>query len=297
MENLERKNEEEDNEDFTSKIMPYEKYAEIEVEKSYSEEPYIFEVKIGDCLVTYVGVGHSNDPESGMYEKIDELFKEKQPDLVLVEGLDNFEQRKEVLYKQLEGRNKKEIIQLAGEPRYVLSRAVEFGINADSPEPKFSEEIMHLLEKGFSREAVFVFDMTRMLEQYHRKVLQGGSQDDIEDYFDRNVKTFAMDAGWEDFDWSFENYKKLYSELLGKKFDEANQEILHDFVDPVPWKGKDLAITNRVADESSLYRDAHIVKEIAEKAKTYQRILMVFGATHAIMQEPALRYLAENSRT
>lgn len=294
MENLERKNKEEDGGNFASKIMPYEEYAKIEVEKSYSEEPYIFEVEINDCLVTYVGVGHSNDPESGMYKKIDELFEKKKPDLVLVEGLDNFEKRKEVLFKQLEGKSREEIIQLVGEPRYVLSKAVEFGVNADSPEPKFSEEITHLLEKGFSREAIFVFDMTRLLEQYYRKVPQGGSYDDIENYFDRNVKAFAMDAEWQDFDWSFENYKKLYFELLGKKFDEINQETLHDFTDPVPWKGKELAITNRVANESGLYRDTHIIKEISEKTKTHQRILIVFGATHAVMQEPALRYLAEN---
>ncbi len=49
----------------------------------------------------------------------------------------------------------------------------------------------------------------------------------------------------------------------------------------------------RVVEASSLFRDRNIVIEIAKTLETHNRIFVVYGASHAVMEEPALRKLFE----
>jgi len=43
----------------------------------------------------------------------------------------------------------------------------------------------------------------------------------------------------------------------------------------------------------SLFRDRKIVGDIAEAFKTHKRVFVVYGSSHAVMQEPALKMLFE----
>jgi hypothetical protein len=46
---------------------------------------------------------------------------------------------------------------------------------------------------------------------------------------------------------------------------------------------------NRIGSASSLFRDRKIVSDILEAFKTHDRIFVIYGASHAVMQEPALK--------
>jgi hypothetical protein len=50
---------------------------------------------------------------------------------------------------------------------------------------------------------------------------------------------------------------------------------------------------NLVLREMSLVRDRYIVKQINKYWQEGKNIFIVYGASHAVMQEPAIRYMLE----
>jgi hypothetical protein len=269
-------------------IMTPEEYSQIE-----HSRPYIYDLQFGDSKLTYFGFGHSNDPEDPAYSELRERFEAVNPDLVLVEGINDLDKRQDEVKqwaKELSSITDEEIIKKHGENLYTLSLALKKGIDFDSPEPNANAEIKYLQEKGFSREEIFVFTVTRDIGQYVRTK----EKPELEEYLNPRINKFKRNSNWEGFDYSFENYKKLYNVLFGKELDLNDNKSFHHLVDPIPRKGKEMEFTNRIAQTALIYRDVHIVDQIREKLKTYKKIFVVYGATHAVMQEPALERLAEN---
>lgn len=79
--------------------------------------------------------------------------------------------------------------------------------------------------------------------------------------------------------------------------DVENDEQTLDFVDPIPWEHNknNQTVINQIARATSQYRDRFMVSEIAKALQTHKKIFVVFGASHAVMQEPALKELLASS--
>jgi hypothetical protein len=52
--------------------------------------------------------------------------------------------------------------------------------------------------------------------------------------------------------------------------------------------------TNEVSAESGRIRDEHIIERLAEGLKNHNKLFVVYGREHAVVDEPALRYMFEN---
>ena len=64
---------------------------------------------------------------------------------------------------------------------------------------------------------------------------------------------------------------------------------------PIPPEDKKLFTSiNRINQEVTHFRDCNVVRSIVDALKTHDRLFIIFGSSHAVMQEPALRYLAES---
>ena len=275
-----------------AEVMTYEEYAEV-----HHDTPYVFEIESGDKKISYFGAEHSRNPQNPMFEELEQKFLETNPDIVFVEGWNRLEEVKPGIIKGFKKASRENIIKQFGEPGFTMKLAAEAGIDLESPEPKFRDEINHLLERGFGREEIFAFYAYRQIEQYHRTP----EKPELEEYLAPFIqKEFSVAAKWKDFDYSVKHLQEIGNKIWGEKGDlndprhaeEKNNPTLSDDT-------KDRqTVVNEIARQSSRYRDECVVERIKEAIKEKDRLFIVFGATHAVMQEPALRKMfSENKKS
>jgi hypothetical protein len=187
-----------------------------------------------------------------------------------------------------------ELIDQMGESGFTLKLGLEKGADWRSPEPADEDLYNYLLSRGFSKEEVFAWDFFHILPQYNRQMNRGG----FKEYVERFTERFKQTTKWEGFDYSYEHALRLGEQILGKPIDVENTPEATDLIDPIPWEEKKdgQTVLNRVGEAASLFRDRNIVSEIADALKTHKRIFIVYGASHAAMQEPALQKLVEQKQ-
>jgi hypothetical protein len=264
--------------------MTAEEYSQIE-----HKTPYLYEIRKGDTTLFYFGAAHSRNSENTMFSEIESQFDQFHPDLVLVEGIDDIQNRKEKNQKQIQTMTVAEIIDKGGEAAFAVALAAKNNIEYDSPEPKDAAVYNFLLESGFSKEDIFAQSILLILPQYHRQDTKNG----FETYVQNFIKTFKESTNWVDFEYTYEQGMKIIEKILGKSLDVENEANPMVYVDPIAWEDrKDTqTVINKISAAIGLYRDRFMVGEIAKALKTHKKIFVVFGASHAVMQEPALREL------
>jgi len=268
-------------------VMTAEQYAEIE-----HDRPYIFEVEGGDKKITFFGAGHSWDPDNPMFEQLREKFAETKPDLVLVEGFNGLAARKQQAIEAAKKDTEEKLIGDHGESGLGIKLAVENGIDFDSPEPELKDEYDFILEQGLSKDAVFAQQFFMMIPQWQQYADKGN----FKEFADRVIEKIKRETQWEGFDYSYEHAEKLAHQFWGEGINTDDRKYYKEKTDPIPWPEKkpdEITDVNLVSRYSSLFRDRYIVGKIAEYLKTHDRIFIVYGASHAVMQEPALKKLMQ----
>ena len=275
---------EENLEAVLSSIMTAEEYAQMD-----HETPYVFDLKIGDKELHYFGSPHVSDPSSPVFTQIEAAFNKANPDIVFVEGV-SIRGDKRKFNEKLKTETREEIIDEMGESGLTLKLGVEKGIDWESPEPTDEDLYNDLLAKGFSKDEIFAWDVFRILPQYNRQMKREGFEKYVSGFIDR----FKRTTNWENFDYSYERAIKLGEQIFGEAVDIENEQRALDRIDSIPWdeKKERQTILNRIGEASSLFRDKKIVSDIAGALKTHKRVFVVYGASHAVMQEPALRRLS-----
>ena len=119
----------------------------------------------------------------------------------------------------------------------------------------------------------------------------------FEKYVSGFIDRFKRTTNWGGFDYSYERAIKLGEQILGRPIDVENESEALDFIDPIPWDEKrdKQTILNRIGEQSSLFRDKKIVSDILQALKTHKRVFVVYGASHASMQEPAFKKAFESA--
>ncbi|TSC59852.1 MAG: Uncharacterized protein LiPW15_520 [Parcubacteria group bacterium LiPW_15] len=266
-------------------IMTAEEYSKVE-----HKTPYVFELKAGDRELYYFGSPHVSDSNDPVFAEIEAAFNKANPEIVFVEGLhvrgdiNRFNER-------MKATSCEETIDKMGEPGFTVKLGLEKGAEWQSPEPTDDELYANLLARGFSKEEVFAWDVFHILPQYSRQMKREG----FEGYVRRYIERFRETTKWENFDYSYANAMRLGEQILGRKIDVENESEPTNLIDPIPWEEKKgtQTILNRISESASLFRDRKIVSGIAEAFKSHKRVFVVYGSSHAAMQEPALRKLLE----
>ena len=268
-------------------IMTSEQYAE-----TWHETPYIFELKAGDKELLYFGTPHVFDSQDPLFAKIEEAFNKTNPDMVFVEGMSNLPKDK-AHFDEILKASREETIDKNGERGFTLKLAAERGIDWHSPEPSDEDLYENLLAKGFSKDEVFAWEVFQILTQYNLQMNRQG----FKQYVERFIEGFKQTTNWENFDYSYERAIELGEQILGRPIDVENEPNANDFTDPIPWEEKkeSQTILNRISSASGLLRDRKIVSDILEAFKNHNRIFVVYGSSHAAMQEPALKKAFESA--
>ncbi len=270
-----------------SSIMTAEEYSKIK-----HATPYIFELKAGDKELYYFGSPHTSDPSNPLFTEIEAAFSKANPDIVFVEGM-NVRGDKTKFNERVKSTTREEAIDRMGESGLTLKLGIEKGIDWESPEPTDEDLYNDLLAKGFSKEEIFAWDVFQILPQYNRQMKKEGFKKYVSGFIDR----FKLTTNWEGFDYSYERAIKLGEQIFGEDVDVENDQRALDWIDPIPWgeKKERQTILNRIGEASSLFRDKKIVTDIIEAFKTHKRVFVVYGASHAVMQEPALKKAFESA--
>lgn len=267
-------------------VMTHAEYAEL----GEHDYPYIYRLEGGGKSLTYVGSEHINDPKNPTFSRIRTEFEQAKPDLVLVEGLlaINTVDREE-LTRYAKETDEEDIVREMGECGFTVKLGAEAGAHVYCPEPSPAEEIRALESQGFSRDDLFLFYITRSIPSYLRTPMA----EPFERYIVPYLEELREWSGWEGYDFSYGHYLQLHRAAWGSEPRFDDPRFYGEKVDPVPWlevrerQGR----TNEVAHASSSFRDHHIVAEIARLLGFHDRVFVVYGASHAVMQEPALKKL------
>lgn len=264
-------------------IMTAEQYAEIK-----HDTPYRYTLKSADRELYYFGAPHVRNPVDHLFAEIRTAFDTMDPDIVLVEGI-RTKGGKEIVNEKVRSATMDEVIDQAGEAGFALKLASEKGIDWHCPEPEDKDLYAYLLVSGFSRDEIFTWEIISTLPQYLRQVKRQGFQV----YIEKPILRFQQDTHWENFDYSYDRAIEMAERILGRSLNPENEPDAQDFTDPIPWKDKQdkQTILNKISGASTQFRDRKIVSDIADILKSHKRVFVVYGASHAAMQEPALQKL------
>ncbi len=271
--------------EFEADLMTAEQYAKL----GEYPRPYVFEITNGDSAVHYFGSSHSCNPDHPQFLEIRKQFDSFNPDLVMIEGWSGIEEMAEEDRKLLADNPPEVIIEKVAEPGFTAKLAYDKQIPIVSPEAKLSEEIDYLQQQGFRPEDITAYYIAREITGYQRKREPELFQETMQRWLNQVVRT----AGW--LDLELEEVLKKIEEISGASTDITDKDLYHSLVDPIPWSDKpDFHITNSIAQRLNLFRDNQMMYRLREYKEKYKRIFIVFGASHAVMQEPAIRKMMED---
>lgn len=265
--------------------MPAEMYAE-----SRHETPYIFDLHKDNKSLLYFGTRHIRDPKSPLLSEISGKFKLFTPDVVFVEGISVPEGRPD-FNRRLKEASEDEVVERMGESGFLAKMAVEADIDWLSPEPTDAELYKYLLEEGFTRDEIAAWNLFHILPQYNRQLQHEG----FEKYAEPFIAKFREATSWPDFDYSYQYALQAGEKIIGKTIDTENAPEALDYVDPIPWPEKKANQTklNRASEAASRFRDRNIIRTIANALQKYDRVFVLYGSSHAFMQESAIRKIFE----
>ncbi len=243
---------------------------------------YVFDVSKDNKNILYFGSEHTNKVGDPMFEQISQSFAKAKPQIVYVEGMNSINNRKNEIRNIGKDMSIDEAISY-GESTYTLKLAVDANVDFESPEPDFKQEIQHILKQGYSKKDIFNFYTYRDIAQYQRQY-DAKNMEGLIGYLAPHFDNFKKESGWSD------NEIELFKQELFAHIDLESDEYAVD-VSPVLRKDREQKVTNHISQVSSHFRDEHMIGRIAEGLKKYDRIFVVYGGSHAVVQEPALKTL------
>ncbi len=268
-------------------IMSAEAYAQVE-----HDVPYNYSIENGDKQLTYFGVSHTYDPGDPLFADIQAQFDQMTPDLVLVEGINPERLREPAFIERVKKLSSADTILKAGESGFLTHLAATHGVEVDSPEPPLKDELQNLIDKGFSKDEIFAHYYYRQVDQQHHM----SERPDLSTEVAVQMSDFVERTQWERFDYSLRHLEEIGKKYWPNNYSVDDPTHAAERHDPIPWKDASYPYTriNLIGAESSKFRDEHIVKKIQEHLKTKSRIFIVYGASHAVMEEPAIRKIMED---
>jgi hypothetical protein len=254
--------------------------------------PYVYTIRSGDREILFYGAKHLRNPDDPMFEDIENRMNEFQPDCVFVEGRTKLKNNEKRHLEALKKEDKRKIIRRWGEPEFTLKVAAEMGVErVESPEPDAKEEIDYLQQSGLNKDEIFAYYLYRMIQQYHHSTYACP----IKEYVQPTLSRFQENTQWPGYDYSLEHLKQIGVRLWGEEkgsFEASDQSRFN----PIPSEVAEGEWTpvNLVSQRSMLFRDKFIIQRIQEAMENSKRLFIVYGSSHTVMEEPALRKIFES---
>ena len=246
--------------------MSFERYQKID-----HKEPYIYRIESNTGKLLYFGSRHSFDPNDPQLDTLAHKFKQFAPDIVITEAFpEKFDY----------SLNKQEAIKTNGEFGLIWKIVEEQNIPICSIEPTREKEVEYLKQQEWPDSQLILYYTLKQVAQSHDQqhsldfsILVPKYLATLKQRFDLNGPT------------TLEAFEKAVLSLLPNVKDW--QSISQQYFYPGPQDPE--YFTNRISTDSNIFRDNHHVKVITEAVQEGQKVFVLVGSAHAVMQEPALR--------
>lgn len=243
---------------------------------------YAYEILKPGQLLVCVGTHHIYKPEDPLLDVMNKYWHDfirrtdKDNDVLVVEKTSkNLEDLKAAKFD-----DPKEAVLENAEPGYLVKLAQALKVDAVGFEPT-RKETMKMLENLFSRDLIFYYKIAQMTAQWHRMTNVPAYVDFIQPYINREKES----SGWEEFEFSLNNFKRIHKEIFKTDFELANRQLFSDVSDPA----KDTSVVNKISKENSTLRDINLAKHVIELWKDGKSIFVLYGNSHVINIEPVLK--------
>lgn len=234
-------------------------------------DPVFFSLQRKGRTLFYLGIRHSWDAKDSQYEfinkKWDEIISLAKNPLAIVECIPG-----EIC------ETKEESILKSGEIGFIGFLAKRDGIPMVCLEPSRNKEMNYLLN-FFAKEQVEYYYFGRAVNQWQRLI----KKPSIEEYLIPFLKRDKNASGWNDFEFSIENMKKVHKKLFSTEMDFNDVGHFSRVADPT----KEDNILKEVVRASGDYRNKAIIDGIKNAWKD-KDIFVVYGRGHAVAHQKAL---------
>lgn len=260
-----------ENKELRPDIFKYEEYAKREIHL-----PYILDIKKDNKHLVYYGARHSFNPTDSMFLDIEKRFNDLKPDIAFNEGGND--------WPVINGRDS--TIKLTGDPGYLRYLCRKNNVQVVSIEPPDSLEYKYMLNK-YKKEDVVLMYFCRQIDQLQN---QGEFSDNqFEKYMDnylKDLKNHGMSLSENEINLNFitNYYEKFFKTKFNwKEFDPTNYQPIYS-----------KTLLNEICRESTYFRDRFIIDKIEESIKTKNKIFVVMGGSHLVIEEPVLKYIVND---
>lgn len=265
--------------EYSPLLMPYDEYKKLE---KIPTQPSFLKIEKGDQKLMFCGFRHSGNPNHSSFEKLENEFKDfikdqekTQNSIIYVEGgIAPFCDKK---YKAISN---------FGENGLMVHLAQIYSIPLKSPESNrcFLKALNDVLLKKFTKDEIFYTHVLQTITQWHRFRDQFPN---LKNYLERFFIKESNITAWEDFSFTWEYFLQIHEQFFHIPFDQDDEQFVKSLSNPL----YDGFFTNKITRESSIARDCIIISNILKHWNKGLSLVIVFGQTHMIMQEPALRAL------
>lgn len=237
--------------------------------------PYRYEINGNSQVLFYFGARHSHNPQDKQWEELTDYWKHffnttSKNRVLLVEGpqFDTKELSNETL------------IQHFGESGVLIQLAQANNVPVAWPDLSITDEAS-LLSKQFDQEFVHYYIFIRSVGAWLRAGTMGDFDTVVAKAVEATVRRVASAPS------EVTAYAYIHERIFGRPFSPNEQGTIIRASAPVYHD----SIINDIARVSSRARNEYIVLEAEKYWKKGDSIFMLFGATHAVVQEPALQTL------
>lgn len=254
------------------------------------DTPYLYTLGSGDEALTFIGARHTTDTHDELYSVIPEQLATARPDVVVVEGVQSMQgvDGMERFVRQL---HRDEAITRGGESIFTIQQALVQDIPWFCPEPTDATLMRHLTMQLYTASTLTAWYLLRLLGQYHRR----DESMPFQAYAAPFLAYVQKATGWSTQTCSFAPALQAAEQILGHTPNLYNRERAEEYTDPIPWPHRWELQTpfNDITRDALRFRDRCIVKRVGTELLRGKRVLVVYGAGHAVMQEPAYRFMLE----
>ena len=252
------------------------------------DTPYLYTLGAGDDALCFVGAHHSTDTNDTLFSTIEEQFHAHAPDVVVVEGAQNL-QGAAGTERLVQSLSREEAIERGGESIFALQQAVASNTPWLCPEPSDAALMRHLSLQLYTQDTLLAWYVLRLLNQYHRR----NESTSFSLYVVPFLSFLAKETGWSEKLCTYEAATETAGRILGYTPNIHNPERAEEYTDPIPWphRWEQQTRFNEISRASLQYRDRYIIRRVSDELLRGKRVFVVYGAGHAVMQEPAYRYL------
>lgn len=252
-----------------------------EYKKIKHPNPYILKYQNDRKKMVFFGAKHSTDITDDQFDQLErewENFLEgpksgKDPYIVAVEG------NKRALQK-----TKNEAIEISGEAGLITFLANRENIKTECAEPNVSD-IMKSLSKNYSHEELLYFYFVSKLKHLYRRK-NDISYDDLVGI----LETLKQQLDFDDLEYSMHTIATIHRKHFNFYFNHNHRNFISDLSVPYEEYG---AFTNKIAVDRDSYRNNYLLDFIENLWKNSKSLFIVFGSSHAVMLEKALKKIVK----